>query len=313
MKGVAATPFREQSIHFRGLARRHAWTFVYLPAFGVVAGILAWDVAPPTPYDLLSGLALWAISMLGITVGYHRLCTHRAFRCGPGVTVVLLAAGATAANYPVINWSAVHRRHHQHSDAEGDPHSPNLHGEGWRRRLRGILHTQWGWIHGYSMPNPWVVVPDLLANRAVMWANRHYTMLALTGLFLPAMLSPLFSPGWRGFLSAVIWAGFFRLLLVQQLIFTVNSLGHLWGTRPHPTADQSRNNALVAAVTMGEGWHNNHHRYPSSAFIGLRWWQLDPGAWLITVLRWAGLVWDVVDARKGAFSRTSHESIQSGG
>ncbi len=297
----------EPVLMIQALARRHSLLFFWTPLGGVMVAVLGWPRLHPTWYDLWAGVTLWAVSMLGITVGYHRLCTHRAFRSGPVTTLLLVGAGSLAGNFPVINWCTVHRRHHQRSDQPGDPHSPNLQGDGWRGFLRGIVHTQFGWIAGYPCPNPMTTVRDLLQDPSVMWVNRHYAQIVLGGVVAPAVVRQVFDPGWIGFLSTLVWAGFLRLLLVQQMIFTVNSLGHRLGSRPYATVDQSRNNPLVAALTMGEGWHNNHHRFPASAYLGLRWWELDPGAWLISLLRTLGLARDVLDPRKSAFDEHSHE------
>jgi stearoyl-CoA desaturase (delta-9 desaturase) len=258
---------------------------------------LTWPRLAPTFYDFTAALALWLVSCLGITVGYHRLFTHRAFRCGRGVKVALGLAGSLAAAGPVIAWVATHRKHHQTSDAEGDPHSPHLAGAGWLGKARGFLHAQFGWLVGHDLPSPATYARDLLADPTVVWVNGRYFAAALAGIVAPALLVQLWSPGWRSFFSALVWAGFVRVLVVHQIISSVNSVCHLFGTRPYDTKEHSRNNALLALPTVGEAWHNNHHRHPASAYIGLRWWQLDPGGWLVAALHRAGLIWAVNDAR----------------
>ncbi len=287
--------------HRRFMTRRqavHVALFDGLPLVLLLAVVpLTWPWLRPGLYELGASLVLWLVSCLGITVGYHRLFTHRAFQCGRGVKLALGIAGSLAAAGPVIAWAATHRKHHQSSDAEGDPHSPNLAGSGWRGKWRGFLHAQVGWLVGHDLPSPLAHARDLLADPAALWVNGRYFAIVLGGIVAPALLVQLWEPGWRSFCTALVWAGFVRVMVVHQIISSVNSICHLFGSRPFATREQSRNNALLALPTVGESWHNNHHRHPSSAYIGLRWWQIDLGGWLVSALRRTGLIWNVIDAR----------------
>jgi len=280
----------------------HLLVFDVLPPLIAVAVLLVFPALRPNAYDISAASFMWLISSLGVTAGFHRLFSHRSFCCGAGVKICLAVAGSLAAAGPVISWAATHRKHHQASDKEGDPHSPRLHGRGFMAAVRGFLHAQIGWLARYDFPSPLAHARDLLEDPAVAWVNRMYLRIVFCGIMLPALLSQLVYPGIHAFLSSLIWAGLVRITLVHQIISSVNSVCHMLGSRPFPTRDHSRNNGFLALLTVGESWHNNHHRHPSSAYIGLRWWEIDPGGWLVSFLRRTGMAWDVIDARKPAIT-----------
>lgn len=312
MKQSITTP---SSSHGRGLTaqqkfmRRRQITHVMITDFApVVIAVMVlcfWPALTPSIYDFGIILIMWLVTMLGVTVGYHRLFTHRAFRCGNALKIVLGVAGSLSASGPVIAWVATHRKHHQASDKDGDPHSPNLSGEGLLGNLLGLVHAQIGWTTGHDFPSPLTHARDLLGDSSVVWVNRNYARIAVVGVIAPALVIQYFSPGWHSFLTCIIWAGLFRISLVHQLISSVNSICHFFGTRTYPTKDQSRNNILLALPTVGEAWHNNHHKYPQSAYIGLRWWEIDLGGWVVSALQVCGLIWNVNDARNKQFQVSS--------
>jgi stearoyl-CoA desaturase (delta-9 desaturase) len=266
---------------------------VVLPFAGLVAGaILFWGWG----FDWLHlglMLGMYLISILGVTVGYHRLFTHRSFRTYKPVQVILAIAGSMAVEGPVIKWVAMHRRHHQRSDHEGDPHSPHLHGSGIIGMLKGFCHAHVGWMFKPDMPNIMNGVKDLLADPAIRRVDRFFAVWVALGLLAPAALGWILSHSWQGALLGFIWGGLVRIFLVHHVTFSVNSICHIWGSRPFQSNDHSTNNLLFAILGMGEGWHNNHHAFPTSACHGLRWWQIDFSYYVIKLMSWVGLAWDV--------------------
>lgn len=291
-EGVLQHPF------FRRRKLKHLLLFDVFP---IASGIVVIACVPtlwPRTYDVAVLGLMWLFTMLGISVGYHRCFTHQAFKCGLVMKWIFGIAGSMAASGPVIAWVTTHRKHHSSSDKDGDPHSPQLSGHGWRAKLRGIFHAQIGWLAGNAFQNPTKYSRDLLEDATVVKINRAYMKATWAGILLPALGSQLIETGIAPFASCVLWGGFIRIVVVHQAISSVNSICHCFGTRRYSTKDQSRNNGLLALPTAGEAWHNNHHRYPKSAFIGLQWWEIDLGGWLVTALQSAGLIWDVVDARR---------------
>ena len=243
--------------------------------------------------DLGLAAVMYSISIMGITLGFHRLFTHRAFKCALPVRAALCIAGSTAAQGPVLFWSACHRRHHQFSDREGDPHSPHLSDHGAARVLKGWWHAHVGWMFSHPPENYVRRVPDLIRDRAIVALNRAYLPIVFGSILLPGVIAFAITRHWQSGLTAILWAGLVRIFLVHHTTWSINSVCHLFGTRPYDTADQSRNNVICAILTFGEGWHNNHHAFPASASLGLRWWQVDFGFFTIRILKALGLVWDV--------------------
>jgi stearoyl-CoA desaturase (Delta-9 desaturase) len=248
------------------------------------------------PRDVLIFVVLYVLTGLGVTVGFHRLLTHRAFKTTRGVRFVLAALGSVAIEGPVISWVADHRKHHAFADREGDPHSPHVdHGGGWAGALRGLAHAHVGWLFIHTQRgNKERYAPDLLADPVVRFVDRTFIWWALGGL------GAAFALGWAlgGTLSAglagLLWGGAVRMLVVHHVTYSINSLCHFFGSRPYATGDESRNLAWLAVPTFGEAWHNNHHAFPTSAFHGLRRREVDPSGAVIRLLERAGLAWDVV-------------------
>jgi stearoyl-CoA desaturase (delta-9 desaturase) len=260
-----------------------------------LAAWLAWGGALRWP-DLVVLAVTYTLTGLGITVGFHRLFTHRSFKTGPAMRALLAVLGSAAVEGPVIEWVANHRKHHQFSDQQGDPHSPHVdHGGGWRGALAGLFHAHLGWIlKGDAMASEERHAPDLLADPLVRFINRTFLVWVLAGLAFPFGLGLVLSGSIVGGLTALLWGGAVRLFLLHHATFSINSLCHFFGARRFETGDESRNLSWLALPTLGEAWHNNHHAFPTSACHGLRWWQLDPSAWFIAVLERVGLVHDVV-------------------
>jgi stearoyl-CoA desaturase (Delta-9 desaturase) len=255
----------------------------------------AWGGALRWP-DLVALGVTYLLTGLGITVGFHRLFTHRSFKTSRAMRALFAALGSAAIEGPVIEWVANHRKHHQFSDQPGDPHSPHVgHGSGWRGALAGLFHAHVGWIlGGEALADEQHYAKDLLADPIVRFIDRTFVVWVLAGLALPFAIGVALTGSVIGGLSALLWGGAVRIFFLHHATFSINSLCHTFGRRGFPTDDESRNVLWLALPTLGEAWHNNHHAFPTSARHGLRWWQLDPSAWLIAALERVGLVWDVV-------------------
>lgn len=268
---------------------------VALPPVGFLAASLAilfWQRGVQ-PLDLTLLLGMYTLTFLGVTVGYHRLFTHRAFQAGRLVRAFLAIAGCMAAQGPVTSWVSHHRGHHLYSDTKQDIHSPNTHGTGFRGIVEGFWHAHTGWLINVDWTPPYPHVPDLNRDKIIQTIDRLYVVWVLLSLLIPTVLGGVLTQSWSGALRGLLWGGAIRIFLMHQFTFSVNSVCHLWGQRQFPTIDQSKNNPIVAIMTLGEGWHNNHHAFPCSAKFGLAWWQFDLGWLCILALDRLGLAWNV--------------------
>lgn len=266
---------------------------ILAPLLAVVsAPMLVWGWGF-TLTDLGLLLAFYALSGLGITVGFHRLFVHRSFETNIVVKFVLAVLGSMALQGQLFRWVAQHRRHHQHADTAGDPHSPHRHDGGVIGVLRGLWHAHIGWFFDADPPGGERYVADLSRSRALRAASALFPAWVALGLLIPAALGGLISGSWAGAAAGLFWGGLVRIFLVHHITWSVNSACHLWGRRPYRTGDESRNNALFGILAWGEGWHNTHHAFPTSARHGLSWWQIDVSYWVIWVLARLGLAWNV--------------------
>lgn len=248
-----------------------------IPFLGVhgaaVAGValLGWSWA-----GLGLALALYYLRMFFVTAGYHRYFSHRSYKTGRPMQFLLALGGTLSAQKGVLWWASNHRVHHTFTDRPGDPHSP---------KLRGLWWSHVGWILSDDFKETdWKRIQDFAGYPELRWLNRHYLLppVALAALLLVV-----------GGVWALLWGFFVSTVLLWHGTFLVNSLAHLMGRRRYETRDDSRNNLLVALLAMGEGWHNNHHHYSASARQGFFWWELDPSYYLLRLLSWLGLVWDL--------------------
>jgi stearoyl-CoA desaturase (delta-9 desaturase) len=239
---------------------------------------------------------MYVVTGLGITVGFHRHLTHRAFKTTRPLRAVLAVLGSAAIEGPVISWVADHRKHHAFSDRPGDPHSPHVgHGGGWRGAMRGLLHAHVGWLFLHTHRGRRTrYAPDLLADPLIVTVDRLFLVWALGGLGSAFGLGLLIGGTAGTGLTALLWGGGVRMLLVHHVTYSINSLCHYFGRQAFRTRDESRNLAWLAPFTFGEAWHNNHHAFPTSFRHGLRRWEIDPSAWVILALEKLGLAWDVV-------------------
>jgi len=256
---------------------------------------LAWGGTLHWP-DLVVLLVSYILTGVGVTVGYHRLFTHRSFKTSRPLRALFAVLGSAAVEGSVIEWVSTHRKHHAFTDLPGDPHSPHVnHGVGWPGAIRGLVYAHVGWMfRGVDRANPARYAKDLLADPLIRLVDRAFSLWVLLGLAFPFGLGLALTGSITGGLTGLLWGGGVRILFLHHATFSINSLCHFFGRRRFNTRDESRNLAWLALPTFGEAWHNNHHAFPTSAHHGLTRCQLDPGGWLINVLERLGLAWDVI-------------------
>jgi stearoyl-CoA desaturase (delta-9 desaturase) len=295
---VAGAPARDDIQPVYNERRQRTLTAIVTVVPLVGLGVAAWQMWDGLlrPSDLVVLGIIYPLTGLGVTVGFHRLLTHRSFSTYPLIRGALAILGSAAIEGPVISWVADHRKHHAFSDQPGDPHSPHVgHGDGLRGVLRGLLHAHLGWLFIHSERGSHErYAPDLLADPVVRFVDRTFVIWALGGLGASFALGYLIGGSLGAGLTGLLWGGAIRMLLVHHVTYSINSLCHFFGRRPYATDDQSRNLAWLALPTFGEAWHNNHHAFPTSAAHGFGWRQPDLSGLLIRLLQRVGLVWDVV-------------------
>jgi stearoyl-CoA desaturase (Delta-9 desaturase) len=269
---------------------------VVLPFLGVIlAAALLWQWGFMGWLYVAMLVGGWLLTGMGITVGFHRLLTHRSFDTYRPVKLFWMAMGALSVEGSPLIWCAVHRRHHEWSDLPGDPHSPHLHGDSLWGMLRGLWYAQAGWLFtGYwDRPELERYVPDLLADKALVTVDRLYYLWVIVSLALPTAIGGLVTWSWQGALLGLVWGGLVRIFITHHITWSINSICHVFGRQEYTANDQSRNNWLCGLLGLGEGWHNNHHAFPTSARHGLAWWQFDASWLLIRAHERLGLAWNV--------------------
>jgi stearoyl-CoA desaturase (delta-9 desaturase) len=244
-------------------------------------------VAPLTPHAIALALGGYVVRMWGVTAGYHRYFSHRSFKTSRAFQLALAVLGATAMQNGPLWWASWHRMHHKHADSPRDIHSPLQY---------GFWHAHIGWILSRRQPDL-SNVKDLRRHPELCWVDRHKWVPLIGYATLCLAIG-----GWSG----LIWGFFVSTVAVFHATLSINSLAHVWGTQSHPTADGSRNNLLLALLTLGEGWHNNHHYDSSRARQGTRWWQLDVTYYSLVLLARVGLVWDLRGAAPSKPRNAAH-------
>ena len=245
--------------------------------------------------DILIFFVMYIPIGLGVTVGFHRLLTHRSFQTSPAMRGLFGILGTMAIEGPVISWVADHRKHHAYSDRVGDPHSPHVdHGGGLWGALRGLAHAHVGWLFDHTQRGARErFAPDLIDDPVINFVDRTFILWSLVGLAIPFGLGYLIGGTVGAGLEGVLWGGAVRILVLHHATYSINSLCHYFGKRSFKTEDHSRNLRWLTPFTFGEAWHNNHHAFPTSAIHGLGERELDPSGIVISSLERVGLVWDV--------------------
>ena len=265
-----------------------------LPFVGLIAAVtLLWNEAVGWT-DLVLFIGLYVICGFGITIGYHRMLTHHAFEAVAPLKAALLVAGSFALQGSALDWAIDHRTHHAYSDKEGDPHSPH-HGfaRGPLGAIKGLLHAHMGWMFRHNRTDQERYGKDILQDRLTMTVSRLFPLWAVLTFVVPFVLGGLLTLSWKGAVTGLVWGGLVRLFFNHHVTWSVNSICHFFGKRPFTTSDQSTNNWVLALPSLGESWHHNHHVFPTSAFHGLSWRQVDLSGWMIAAWEKIGLVRNV--------------------
>jgi stearoyl-CoA desaturase (delta-9 desaturase) len=269
---------------------------VVLPFAATVAAIaLLWN-SLVSPADLAIAAAMYLVTAVGITVGFHRLLTHRSFQTSKPVEYLFAVLGSMAVQGPVIAWVADHRKHHAHTDEEGDPHSPHVGQErGVRGVLAGLWHAHTGWLFSAQGRADWKrYAADLYEDAGMRTISRRFGPLVGASLAIPALAGFALSGTVLGAATGLLWGGLVRIFFVHHVTWSVNSICHFMGSRRFATEDRSTNVFWLAIPSLGESWHHNHHAFPRSARHGLRRWEVDPSALIITGMERLGLARNVV-------------------
>lgn len=284
-----------------------------LPLLGI--GLTMWGLWGTAVSGIDVGLLVgfYLLTGLGITVGFHRLLTHQSFKAPTPIRVFFAIAGSMAVQGSVIDWVATHRRHHAYSDRPGDPHSPHVDEEGGARGLlQGLWYGHMGWMFAPEATVQKAWAPDLLRDKPVAWVSRAFPLWLVVTFVAPAALGWILSGSFAGAVSGVIWGGLVRVFVVHHITWSINSICHVFGTRPFESHDEARNNPVMALVGFGEGWHNAHHAFPASARHGLRWWELDLSYLVIRGLKLFGLASNIkVPSAKQMQRRTRKNRVDA--
>lgn len=278
-----------------GAAERYAnLSGVIVPFLGVIAAIvLLWnDMIDWTTVAVM--VVMYVLTAMGVTVGFHRLLTHRAFQTYPWLERTFAVLGSLSVQGSVLDWVADHRKHHAHTDAEGDPHSPHVgHGHGFG----GFLHAHVGWLMETQGQADWKrYARDLYDDPGMRRIGRNFPLMVLLSLLIPTVLDcALHGFTAKGALEGFIWGGLVRIFFVHHITWSINSVCHIFGRRRFAIEDKSTNVWWLAPFSLGESWHHNHHAFPRSAFHGLKWYELDFSGLMIRAMKKAGLAWNVVE------------------
>jgi len=269
-----------------GLYKAIVLLVVIVPLLATIFAIwLLWQRAVNWT-DLILLATMYTLIAFGVTVGYHRMLTHRSFKPHPVVKFILLVLGSMAWEGSALQWAATHTKHHAQADREGDPHSP----------IEGFFHAHVGWLFKDRDADPKVYSKHLLKDPIIVFVSRTFFLWAVLALVIPFAIG-----GWQG----LLWGGLVRVFLTHHVTWSVNSVCHTFGKREFETNDLSRNEWIVGLLGFGEGWHNNHHAFPRSAFHGLHWWQFDFSGYVIWTLERFGLAREVYRVTPELLARRS--------
>lgn len=267
--------------------------FILVPFLAVLAAVpvawggwLGWT-------DVLIAVGMYAVTLHGVTVGFHRLFTHKSFKPNRAVKVALAVMGSMAIQGPVVRWVADHRKHHKFSDRDGDPHSPWKYGTSVRALWKGFWHAHMMWLFDEEQTPQRKYAPDLMKDPDLVRISRNFWVFVLVSLLLPPVLGGLISWSWQGALTAFFWGSLVRISLLHHVTWAINSICHTIGERPFVSRDKSANVWWLAVPSGGESWHNLHHADPTCARHGVMRGQVDTSARMIWALEKLGWVDDV--------------------
>ncbi len=270
---------------------------VLLPLAGVITAIvLLWNRAIG-PLELGLMIGFYSLTLLGVTLGYHRMFTHRAFESSRAFRAIIAIIGSMAVEGSVITWVADHRKHHAFADHEGDPHSPHLAGPGFWGAVKGLWHAHIGWLfRTVATADRERFAPDLMRDPVLRVIDKLFGFWIFVSFAIPAAIGWLAGGTIGAALSALLWGGLVRVCLLHHVTWSINSICHFFGRKRFDVEDESRNVIWLAPLSMGEAWHHNHHAFPTSAFHGLRWYErlTDLTGVVISLLERLGLIWNVV-------------------
>lgn len=267
--------------------------FIVVPFLALVAAVpvawggwLGWT-------DVVIAVGMYYFTLLGVTVGYHRLFTHKSFKPNRAVKVGLAIAGSMAIQGPLVRWVADHRKHHKFSDRDGDPHSPWKYGTTVGALAKGLWHAHMGWLFDEEQTPQRKYAPDLMKDPDLVRISRLFWVGVVVSLALPAVLGGLLTWSWQGALTAFFWGSLVRVALLHHVTWSINSICHTIGNRPFVSRDKSANVWWLAIPSGGESWHNLHHADPTCARHGVLRGQVDMSARVIWMFEKAGWVSDV--------------------
>ena len=273
---------------------RLAWLTVSMPLLATALALYRWLAFGIEPLVLGAFGIGYLLTAAGLELGYHRYFSHRAFKTTRFMEALLAILGSSAAQGPVFYWATFHRKHHTHTDSVGDPHSPVApHSEGASEE--GLWHAHVGWLFHSPLDGFGSNIKDLKRVSRLRFINQYYLLWVGLGLILPATITVLLSgiTDLQTMIDLVLWTGFVRVFACQHVVWAINSLCHKIGRQDFRSGDNSRNIPLLSLLMWGAGWHNNHHAFPASASMQLKWFQPDPGLWLLRILAFFRLVWDL--------------------
>lgn len=263
--------------------------FLVVPFLALIAAVpLTWGWGLSWR-DVVIATVMYYVAGLGVTVGFHRLLTHRSFQAPRPIRIALTIAGSMALENSAIQWVADHRRHHRFSDREGDPHSPWRYGTSFQALARGFFFSHVGWLYDWETTDEHKYAPDLVVDPDIAWVSRTFVWWAAVSVALPPLVGGLWGWSWKAALTAFVWGTLVRICLLHHVTFAINSVCHITGRRPFRTKDRSQNVWWLAVLSFGESWHNFHHAEPTSARHGVRRFEFDTSAIFIRLmekLRW---------------------------
>lgn len=292
--------------------------FTAVPFLGTLVALWLLVQGRVTWVDIAMLVTFYTLTALGVSAGFHRMLAHRSFATFKPIRLGLTVLGSMGAEGPPIIWTAHHRKHHQCSDKEGDPHSPFNEEKDISKAkvtLAGFWHSHIGWLMDRDLSaEPMRYVPDLVREKEMRWISQHFLSIVVVGLVLPGLIALLITGRIEAFVTGILWGGLVRTFFLHHFTYGVNSFGHIFGRRRFKTSDLSRNLMWLAIPSFGEAWHNNHHAFPSSANHGLRWWEIDLSAIFIGGLELCGLAWDVrrSDPKRQQAKELNHNDEPSG-